>query len=71
MGISTGRIHARGPVGIEGLLTTKWLLRGEGHAVRDFGKDGSCVYLHKQLDCDKNGPTQSEAEEQSETLLVN
>ena len=46
VGISTSRIHARGPVGVEGLMTSKWQMRGQGQVV---AKDKGVNYTHKQL----------------------
>ncbi|KAL6126672.1 hypothetical protein ACLB2K_074718 [Fragaria x ananassa] len=46
VGISTSRIHARGPVGVEGLLTTRWILKGSGQVVNG---DKGIIYTHKDL----------------------
>nr|AKP99746.1 delta-1-pyrroline-5-carboxylate synthase [Cucumis sativus] len=46
VGISTSGIHARGPVGVEGLLTTRWILRGTGQVVNG---DNGVAYTHKDL----------------------
>ena len=51
VGISTDKLHARGPVGVEGLLTYRWLLHGRGQCTTDYSPDGR-HYMHKDLPTD-------------------
>ncbi len=50
IGISTNKTHARGPVGLEGLVIYKYKLVGDGQIVADYsGKNGKS-FKHKPLD---------------------
>ncbi len=49
VGISTGKIHARGPVGLEGLTTTKYYVIGKGHKVADYIGPKAKMFTHKPL----------------------
>ena len=48
VGVSTSRIHARGPVGLEGLTTTKYLVRGHGHVAGDYRGPGARTFTHRR-----------------------
>ncbi|MBE5866186.1 MAG: glutamate-5-semialdehyde dehydrogenase [Lachnospiraceae bacterium] len=48
VGISTGKLHARGPVGLDGLVTYKYVLQGKGHIVGDYSS-GKRKFKHKDL----------------------
>ena len=49
VGISTNKIHARGPVGMEGLMIYKYVLLGQGHAVKDYAGKGAKSFSHRNL----------------------
>lgn len=52
VGIATGKLHARGPMGMEGLTTYKYKLIGSGQTMKEV-RDGLICYTHKSLqeDC--------------------
>ncbi|MFB6256073.1 MAG: gamma-glutamyl-phosphate reductase, partial [Haloplanus sp.] len=50
VGISTGKIHARGPVGLDGLTTYKYYLEGDGQLVATYAGENAKPYLHEEFD---------------------
>ena len=50
VGISTGKLHPRGPVGLEGLITYKYQLKGDGHLVGDYIGPNAKQFIHKDVD---------------------
>lgn len=50
VGISTNKIHARGPVGMEGLLIYQWRLMGNGHIVSDYSGEQAKAFTHQRID---------------------
>ncbi len=51
VGVSTNKIHARGPVGLEGLMIYKYKVIGHGHIAADYA-EGKKEFTHKPLDRD-------------------
>lgn len=53
VGISTNKIHARGPVGLEGLMIYKYLINGEGQVPGEyFQGEGGRNWKHERVDVD-------------------
>jgi glutamate-5-semialdehyde dehydrogenase len=48
VGISTSKFHARGPVGLEGLTTYKYLVRGHGHIAGDYRGAKARAFTHRR-----------------------
>ena len=49
VGISTNKIHARGPVGLDGLTIYKWKLFGKGHVVSDYSGPDARSFTHRSF----------------------
>lgn len=50
IGISTNKIHSRGPVGMEGLIIYKYVIIGDGQVVKDYTGQGARHYTHVPVD---------------------
>ena len=49
IGISTNKTHARGPVGLEGLIIYKYRVYGNGQIVSDYSGENARSFTHKSL----------------------
>jgi glutamate-5-semialdehyde dehydrogenase len=49
VGVSTSRLHARGPVGLEGLVTYKYVLRGSGQVVSAYSGPDARPFRHERI----------------------
>ena len=49
VGISTNKTHARGPVGLDGLVIYKYRLVGQGHVVADYVGPRAKPFIHRPL----------------------
>jgi glutamate-5-semialdehyde dehydrogenase len=49
LGISTSKLHARGPVGLDGLTTYKYKLFGDGHIVAEYCS-GALHFTHRAVE---------------------
>jgi glutamate-5-semialdehyde dehydrogenase len=49
VGVSTNKTHARGPVGVEGLLIYKYQLIGNGHIVASYTGENARPFLHRKI----------------------
>ena len=49
VGIATDKIHARGPVGLEGLVIYKYQVEGKGHLVSEYDGADARPFLHRPL----------------------
>jgi glutamate-5-semialdehyde dehydrogenase len=58
VGISTSKIHARGPVGMEGLLIYKWKLIGSGQIVADYTGPCARKFTHRKIERSADGGQQ-------------
>ena len=50
VGISTNRLHSRGPVGLEGLMIYKYILKGDGHVASAYNGEGAKEFTHVPLE---------------------
>jgi glutamate-5-semialdehyde dehydrogenase len=56
VGISTSKLHARGPVGLDGLTTYKYVLRGSGQLAGTYQGPKAQPFTHKRLPTDLKTP---------------